>query len=225
MNKSKRFTVFVPLVSIFAALSLSAMAQEPPKKPPQKAPTVQQRVPAKPGPQVNRPAQRPAGPGPTANSGTHFDRDSSHWSDRDHRAWSGGHWRPYECRFGRCGYWWWADGYWYFYDHPMDGPPVDVSDIEYSDAPVEQVLVPPPPPPGQDAVGGAIGGAILGGILGGVLTGRPGGAAVGAIIGGTTGAAIGAQAEQRNGYYLWQGACYYRYPTGEYAVIDPRYCN
>jgi hypothetical protein len=26
-----------------------------------------------------------------------------------------------------------ADGYWYFYDHPMDGPPEVVSDIEYAD--------------------------------------------------------------------------------------------
>jgi hypothetical protein len=237
MSKSKRFTVFVPLVSIFAVLSLSAMAQEPPKKPPQKTPTVQQKGPAKPGPQVNRPPQRPGEPGPMANRGPHFDHDPSHWSDRDRRAWSGGHWRPYECRFGRCGYWWWADGDWYFYDHPMDGPPDVVSDVEYSDAPVGQVPVPPPgaayvpppppppPPPGQDAVGGAIGGAVLGGILGGLLTGRPGGAAAGAIVGGTTGAVIGAQAEQRHGYYLWQGGCYYRYPSGEYAAIDPGYCN
>ena len=84
---------------------------------------------------------------------------------------------------------------------------------------------PPPPPPGQGAVGGAVGGAVVGGILGGVLTGRPGGAAAGAIIGGATGAAIGAQAEQRHGYYLWQGVCYYRYPSGQYAAVDPHYCN
>jgi hypothetical protein len=67
--------------------------------------------------------------------------------------------------------------------------------------------------------------AVVGGILGGVLTGRPGGAAAGAIIGGATGAAIGAQAEQRHGYYLWQGVCYYRYPSGQYAAVDPHYCN
>ena len=52
MSRSRRFTVVVPLVSIFAALSLSAMAQEPPKKPPAKAPTVQQKGPTGPGPQV-----------------------------------------------------------------------------------------------------------------------------------------------------------------------------
>jgi hypothetical protein len=54
---------------------------------------------------------------------------------------------------------------------------------------------------------------------------RPGGAAAGAIVGGATGAVIGAQAEQRHGYYLWQGVCYYRYPSGQYAAVDPRYCN
>ncbi len=237
MSKSKRFIVVAPLVSVFAVLSLSAMAQEPPKKPPQKTPTVQQRGPAKPGqPQVNRSPQGPAGTAAMAHRGPHFDHDPGHWSDRDRRAWSGGHWSPHECRFGRCGYWWWADGYWYFYDHPMDGPPVAVSDVEYADAPVAQAPVPPPgaeyvpppppppPPPGQDAVGGAVGGAVLGGILGGLLTGRPGGAVAGAIVGGTTGAVIGAQAEQRHGYYLWQGGCYYRYPSGEYIAIDPRYC-
>ena len=102
-----------------------------------------------------------------------------------------------------------AGGYWYFYDHPMDGPPEVVSDIEYADPSVEQVAAPPPgaeyappppgpppPPPGEGAVGGAGGGAVVGGILGGLLTGRPGGAAAGAIVGGTTGAVIGAQAEQ-----------------------------
>jgi hypothetical protein len=82
-----------------------------------------------------------------------------------------------------------------------------------------------PPPPGQGAFGGAVGGAVVGGILGGVLTGRPGGAAAGAIVGGATGAIIGAQAEQRHGYYLWQGVCYYGYPSGQYAAVDPRYCN
>jgi hypothetical protein len=132
-----------------------------------------------------------------------------------------------------------ADGYWYFYDHPMDGPPDVVSDIEYVDPSIEQEVAapppgaeyappppgPPPPPPGEGAVGGAVGGAVVGGILGGLLTGRPGGVAAGAIVGGTTGAVIGAQAEQRHGYYLWQGVCYYRYPSGQYAAVDPRYCN
>ena len=233
MSRSRRFTVFVPVVSIFAALSLSAMAQEPPKKPPAKGPVVQQKGPVGPGPQVGHGPPGHGGPPTHAVEHHPLGRDSGHWTDRDRYAWGHGSWRPHGCHFGRCGYWWWADGYWYFYDHPMEGPPAEVSEYAYPDPsspPPSQEYAeppppPPPPPPGASTVGGAIGGSILGGILGGVLTGRAGGAAVGAIIGGATGAAIGAQAEQRNGYYLYQGACYYRYPTGEYAVIDPGYCN
>ena len=212
MSRSRRFTVCVPLVSIFAALSLSAMAEEsPPKKPAPKAPAVQQKGPMRPGPQVGH--GPPSHGGPPARAVEHhpMGRDPGHWTDHDRYAWGHGNWRPYGCHFGRCGYWWWADGYWYFYDHPMEGPPVEVSEYAYPDPsappPSEgyaEPPPPPPPPPGSGVVGGAIGGSI---------------------IGGTTGAAIGAQAEQRNGYYLYQGACYYRYPTGEFAVIDPGYCN
>jgi len=76
----------------------------------------------------------------------------------------------------------------------------------------------------QETLGGAIGGAILGGAIGGAVTGRAGGAAAGALIGGATGAMIGAQAERRHSYYWWRGRCYYRYPTGEYALVAPGYC-
>jgi hypothetical protein len=255
MKTSKRFLISFSLVSIFAAMSLSALAEEQAsKKPVPRAQAVQPKGP----PVGNRPptgAGHPmvgagqhtvvgsghpiGGPGghPIASSGPHFAHDRSLWGDHERRSWAGGHWRPYECRFGRCGYWWMADGYWYFYDHPMDGPPDVVSDMEYADPSIEQVAAPPPdvgyappppgpppPPPGEGTVGGAVGGAVVGGILGGLLTGRPGGAAAGAIVGGTTGAVIGAQAEQRRGYYWWQGACYYRYPSGQYAAVDPRYC-
>ena len=135
MSRSRRFTVFVPVVSIFAALSLSAMAQEPPKKPPPKAPTVQQRGPVGPGPQVGH--GPPGHGGPPARAVEHhpMGRDPGHWTDRDRYAWGHGNWRPYGCHFGRCGYWWWADGYWYFYDHPMEGPPVEVSEYAYPDDP------------------------------------------------------------------------------------------
>ena len=253
MIKSTFLLISVSVVSIFVAMSLSARAQEQTiNKPPPKAQAVQPKGPAAAGhpptatgrPMVGsgHPMGGPGGGrGVVANRGPHFAHDRRLWGDRERRSWAGGHWRPYECRFGRCGYWWMADGYWYFYDHPMDGPPDVVSDIEYADPSIEQVAAPPgaeyapppaglpppgpPPPPGQEVVGGAIGGAVVGGILGGVLTGRPGGAAAGAIVGGATGAAIGAQAEQRHGYYLWQGVCYYRYPSGQYAAIDPRYCN
>jgi hypothetical protein len=254
MTKSRLLMISLALVSIFAVASLPAIAEETNKKP---APKAQAAQPKGPGAGAARPAigahpspgsgpHGAVGPGhatgrpggTAAGAGPHFAHDRSHWGDRERRAWAGGHWRPYECRFGRCGYWWMADGYWYFYDHPMDGPPDVVSDIEYADPSAEQVAAPPPggeyappppgpppPLPGEGAVGGAVGGAVIGGVLGGLLTGRPGGAAAGAIVGGTTGAVIGAQAEQRHGYYLWQGVCYYRYPSGQYAAVDPRYCN
>ncbi len=118
MNRSRRFTVFVPVVWIFAALSLSAMAQEPPKKPPAKGPAVQQKGP---GPQVGHGPPGHGGPASHAVEHHPMGRDPGHWTDRDRYAWGHGNWRPQGCHFGRCGYWWWADGYWYFYDHPMEG--------------------------------------------------------------------------------------------------------
>jgi uncharacterized protein YcfJ len=84
--------------------------------------------------------------------------------------------------------------------------------------------LPAPQAKAQETLGGAIGGAILGGAIGGAVTGRAGGAVAGALIGGATGAMIGAQAEQRRGYYWWRGRCYYRYPSGEYMLVQPDYC-
>ena len=72
--------------------------------------------------------------------------------------------------------------------------------------------------------GGNMASAIIGGLLGGILTGKAGGAAAGAVIGGATGAIAGATAAARPGYYLSQGNCYYRYPSGEYVAVDPRSC-
>jgi len=166
-------------------------------------------------------------------------------------AWERGHWR-HEWHNGRLGWWWDVDGAWYFYSEPTDGPPAYVSDVEAVDEadegpdgppvvgqdgppaaegyppPVVEGYPPPPPPPpapGQETVGGAIGGAILGGLIGGAVSGRAGGAAAGALIGGATGAIIGSEAEQRRGYYWWHGGCYYRYPSGEYQQVGPRYCQ
>ena len=45
-----------------------------------------------------------------------------------------------------------------------------------------------------------------------------------AVAGGTVGAIAGAQAAARPGYYLAQGNCYYRYPSGQYVQVDPRTC-
>ena len=159
-----------------------------------------------------------------------------------HLAWEGGRWR-HEMHNGRNGWWWDVGGVWYFYPQPMDGPPTYVSDVEVMDddggpdgppdaggypppgyGPPQAAYAPPPPPPPPDAASGAVGGAVVGGLLGGLISGRPGGAIAGAIVGGTTGALVGAQAAARPGYYLAQGGCYYRYPSGQYVAVDPRSC-
>src|ERR1700721_592727 len=129
---------------------------------------------------------------------------------------------------------------------PMKGPPAYVSDVEFMDyaggpdgppveaggypppavayAPAYAPPPPPPPPPPPDAAAGAVGGAVVGGLLGGLISGRPGGAIAGAVAGGTVGAIAGAQAANRPGYYLAQGNCYYRYPSGKTVQVDPRTC-
>jgi hypothetical protein len=157
MITSKHLIGFISLISLFAALSLSATAEQTGKKPAPKAQAVQPKGSAGGGhPAVGtghatagsgHAAGRQGGRGPAAGTGPHFAHDRSHWGDRERRSWAGGHWSPRECRFGRCGYWWSADGYWYFYDHPMDGPPDVVSDVEYADPTVEAG-----PPPSPDAV-------------------------------------------------------------------------
>jgi hypothetical protein len=167
---------------------------------------------------------------------------------RGRMAWEGGRWR-HEIHNGRNGWWWDVGGAWYFYPQPMEGPPAYVSDLEVVDdgggpdgpdegsvadgyapppgayPPPPGAYAPPPPPPGPpDAASGAVGGAIVGGLLGGLISGRPGGAIAGAVAGGTVGAISGAQAAARPGYYLAQGTCYYKYPSGQYVQVDPRSC-
>jgi hypothetical protein len=115
----------------------------------------------------------------------------------------------------------------------MEGPPTYISE-DYADdigpygPPVADGYAPPPPgayaPPPPDPAASAVGGAIVGGLLGGLLTGHASGAAAGAIAGGATGAIVGAEAASRPGYYLAQGNCYYRYPSGQYVQADPRAC-
>ena len=141
MNKSKHLLLSLLLVSIFAAMSLSARAEEQAvKRPAPKAQAVQPKSPAVgshpptgtghpmvgPGQHAivgsGHPMGGPGGRGIAVTSGPHFAHDRSHWGHRERRSWAGGHWRPYECRFGRCGYWWMADGYWYFYDRWMGRP-------------------------------------------------------------------------------------------------------
>jgi hypothetical protein len=196
------------------------------------------------------PAGHPGGaPGRVAHGGFPTHNFGGHVY-HGHLAWERGRWH-HEMHNGRLGWWWDVGGVWYFYPTQIDGPPTYVSEVEFMDdayddpdgpdmypppaaavgypAPPPDAAYapppPPPPPPGQEAVGGAVGGALLGGLLGGALTGRPGGAIAGAVVGGTTGAVIGAEAERRrSGYYWWHRACYYRYPSGEFAPVAPNYC-
>jgi hypothetical protein len=254
MRNSKRFAILVPLVSIVSALALSARAEEPkgpPHSAPQHTgPAVRPNGAAlHPGP---GPGPGPGRSGPVASgrsgpvgSGQRFahgpmpSRNFGGHAYHGHLAWEGGRWH-HAVRNGRDGWWWDVGGAWYFYPQMVEGPPTYVSDVEYADdayapdgppvadgyapPPVEAYPPPPPPPGPPDAASGAVGGAVLGGILGGVLTGRPGGAVAGAIVGGTTGALVGAQAAARQGYWLSQGGCYYRYPNGQYVPVDPRSC-
>ena len=238
MSRFRRSRIILPLVSIVTALALSAQAEDqnkPPSKDGQGKPAVQT---ARPAPARTAPAP---GRGP---QDVHYGRAGVPARNfggqvyHGRQAWDGGRWR-HEVHNGRYGWWWDVGGVWYFYPQPMDGPPVYVSDVEvvedygapdgppvaagYPPPPVAYAPPPPPPPP-PDPAASSVGGAIVGGLLGGILTGRPVGAAVGAIAGGTAGAIAGAQAAQRPGYYLAQGNCYYRYPSGQYVLVDPRSC-
>jgi hypothetical protein len=188
-------------------------------------------------------------PGPMVGRGpdAHFARRASlparnfgGHAYRGRLAWEGGRWH-HEVHNGRDGWWWDVGGIWYYYPQAMEGPPTYVSedfadDVGDPDGPPVGSYAPPPggyppppvayvpPPPPPDPGASAVGGAIVGGVLGGLLTGRASGAAAGAIVGGATGAIAGATAAARPGYYLAQGNCYYRYPSGQYVQADPRAC-
>lgn len=233
----------LPLVSLVTAFALSAQAE--PNGPPPKGG-------AKPAVQAARPGPHP-GPGPGAMhqggvpgrgpQNAHMARGNFHTrnfgghSYHGRLAWEGGRWH-HEIHNGRDGWWWDVGGAWYFYPQPMEGPPTYVSDVEVmddaGDGPPVADGYPPPPgayapdaayaPPPPDPAASAVGGAIVGGLLGVLLTGRPGGVIAGAAAGGVTGAIVGAQAASRPGYYLAQGNCYYRYPSGQYVPADPRAC-
>lgn len=184
-----------------------------------------------PGPVAGRGG--PGGPDMRFSRGAVMSRDFGGRPYRGRMGWEGGRWR-HEMHDGRMGWWWDVGGVWYYYPQRIDGPPDYVSD-DYADdvvydapagayaPPVAYEPAPPPPPP-VDPGASAVGGAIVGGVLGGLLTGRASGAAAGAVIGGASGAIAGATAASRPGYYLAQGNCYYRYPSGQYVAADPRAC-
>jgi len=251
-SRSKTISkLILPLVSVLALSGLSAHAEEPAQKPVSRG-AVQGAKPPPGGPApASRPVQgRP--PGPVAGRGPQDAhrgppdarlargampaRNFGGHPYRGHLAWEGGRWH-HEIHNGRDGWWWDVGGVWYYYPQPMEGPPTYVSEDFADDVdgpygpPVADAYAPPPPgayapppPPPPDPAASAVGGAIVGGLLGGLLTGHASGAAAGAIAGGATGAIVGAQAASRPGYYLSQGNCYYRYPSGQYVQADPRAC-
>jgi hypothetical protein len=223
-NPFRRSRIVFPLLSIIA-LAQPAFAEEPNGR-------------GGPGAQAGHPGPgRPGGPQAHFARGALPSRNFGGHAYHGRLAWEGGRWH-HEMRNGRDGWWWDVGGAWYFYPQRLEGPPTYVSDLEVVDE-VPDSYGPPvgyPPPPGYapppvayapppDPAASAVGGAVAGGLIGGLLTGRPGGALVGAIAGGTTGAIVGAQAAQRPGYYLSQGGCYYRYPSGQYVPADPRSCS
>src|SRR5580704_9430318 len=254
MNASCRSKIAFSLISVLVAVALPVRAEEPPNKgrPAQAArPAPGRPGPAvgHPGPAMGHPGPAVGRGGP---AGAHFARGNlpaRNFGGHPYRgrlAWEGGRWH-HEIHNGRDGWWWDVGGVWYFYPQQMDGPPTYVSEDFADDIdgpPVADGYAPPPggaypppggayppppvayepPPPPPDPGASAVGGAIVGGVLGGLLTGRASGAAAGAIVGGATGAIAGATAASRPGYYLAQGNCYYRYPSGQYVQADPRAC-
>lgn len=254
MRASSRKRFLLPMVSLLTVISLSAQAQEQngpgghPQGRPGPGPATAH--PGGPGPRPGPMAAHPQGPGPHPQGrppgpvaghgpdarfarGAIVGRNFGGHAYRGRLGWEGGRWR-HEIHDGRDGWWWDVGGVWYYYPQPMEGPPTFVSDdyaddVVYAPAgayeppPVAYEPAPPPPPP-VDPAASAVGGAIVGGVLGGLLTGRASGAAAGAVVGGATGAIAGATAAARPGYYLAQGNCYYRYPSGEYVAVDPRSC-
>ena len=252
MSASSRMKIIIPVVSAVSLLAWSAQAQDsaPPKgagQPPAQGaggpPPPNQNMRKGPPPQAGRPAPQAGGQAhtvPAAGPGPHRAmargpapaRDWGGHAYRGHLAWEGGRWR-HEVHNGRPGWWWDVGGVWYYYPQRMDGPPAYISEDYVDDVPVAYAPPPgppvayepqPPPPPAPDPGASAIGGAIVGGVLGGLISGRASGAAAGAVIGGATGAIAGATAASRPGYYVADGVCYYRYPSGQYVQADPRAC-
>ncbi len=246
MNAFSRSSIILPMVSALAIFAFSAQAEEPGQppakgavqgaRPPAGAGQASKAVPGHPsGPVAGRGPQEAhrGGPGPVAHGALPARNFGGH-PYRGRLAWQGGRWH-HEVHNGRDGWWWDVGGVWYYYPQPMEGPPTYVSE-DYADdigpygPPVADGYAPPPPgayappPPPPDPAASAVGGAIVGGLIGGLLTGHASGAAAGAIAGGATGAIVGAEAASRPGYYLAQGNCYYRYPSGQYVPADPRAC-
>jgi hypothetical protein len=81
-------------------------------------------------------------------------RDVHRFNRAELKLWRGGRWNK-TCFMGRCGWWWFAEGQWYFYERPVYPYPLVVSEVNYLEplvaapvvvAPQAPVVVAPPAP-------------------------------------------------------------------------------
>ena len=73
-----------------------------------------------------------------------FQMHDVHRFNRDELVlWRGGRWNN-TCYAGRCGWWWFAAGQWFFYDRPIYPYPLVVADVMYVEPMVAVPLAPPP---------------------------------------------------------------------------------
>jgi len=95
---------------------------------------------------------RPIGmPNPNAKRFEFREHDVHRFSYSQRDIWRKGRWNN-TCFGGRCGWWWFAGGQWYFYDRPVYPYPMIVSSFFYVEPMVvAPMMVPPPvvvvPPP------------------------------------------------------------------------------
>jgi len=72
------------------------------------------------------------------------ERDVHRFSAIELEHWRGGQWRN-SCFGGRCGWWWFAGGQWYFYERPIYPYPLVVSEIAFVEPVPPAVIVAPAP--------------------------------------------------------------------------------
>jgi hypothetical protein len=73
-------------------------------------------------------------------------RDVHRFNHAELELWRGGRWDK-SCFLGRCGWWWFAEGQWYFYEHRVGPYPLMVSDVIYIEPfPAAPVVVAPQAP-------------------------------------------------------------------------------
>jgi len=74
-------------------------------------------------------------------------RDVHRFNHDEFNLWRGGRWNQ-TCYLGRCGWWWFTGGQWYFYDRPLYPYPLMVSEVTYLEplAPQVPVMAAPPAP-------------------------------------------------------------------------------